>query len=259
MNICEHLTATAKLLPDKVAIVFEGDRFTFARLDSLSRQAGSLLVDAGIRPGDRVAMMLPNVPAFAVWYYAALRVGAIAVSISTRLTNQEVAFVVGDCGAKVFVSDQPKISDSAEYLSDGVTNSFEVAETGEPCNGLFVGRDTEAAENCYEASPQDPAVILYTSGTTGFAKGRYAFAPERLLQRQRVQSSLWNAARRSRAAVGAIVSLLRSERLAEFRAQRGWDDCSTEAIRPARSQAADRARAGDAVVRRTDDVSVIPR
>ena len=104
MNICEHLALTAKLFPEKEAIVFEGQRFTFAELDSLSRSVAQLLTDSGVTRGDRVAIMMPNVPAFVVWYYGALRVGAIAVSISTRLAASEVSFLVGDCEAKVFVA-----------------------------------------------------------------------------------------------------------------------------------------------------------
>ena len=66
MNICEHLTVTAKLLPEKEAIVFEGRRYSYKEMDDLTLSAAQRLLDAGVAGGDRVAIMLPNVPAFVV-------------------------------------------------------------------------------------------------------------------------------------------------------------------------------------------------
>ena len=66
MNICEHLFVTAKLFPDKEAVVFQGQRFTYAQLASMTAAAAEQLSAAGIERGDRVAIMLPNVPAFIV-------------------------------------------------------------------------------------------------------------------------------------------------------------------------------------------------
>ncbi len=111
MNICEHLTATARIYPDRDAIRFEGTSLTYAQLDALSLAAANQLAEQGIRAGDRVAMMLANVPAFAVWYYAALRIGAIAVSISTRSAASEVAYFVKDSGASLLVSDNTSRDD----------------------------------------------------------------------------------------------------------------------------------------------------
>ncbi len=170
MNICEHLTGTAQRLPDQDALVFGGRSFTYAELDGLSAAAAEQLAAVGVGVGDRVAIMLPNVPAFVVWYYGALRLGAIAVSISTRLTGEEVAFVVSDCGAKVFVAESNSRSDVG--TPECVTKSFEVCKLGDACHGepLPTGSAGEA-EGWHEADPDDAALILYTSGTTGFAKG----------------------------------------------------------------------------------------
>lgn len=149
--------------------MFEGQTFTYAQLDQFSAAAAEQLTRASVAAGDRVAIMLSNVPAFAVWYYGALRVGAIAVSISTRLTEQEVAFVVADCGAKVFVGEaKPQTG----VLPDCVVKQFEVSDLGELCDGepLQTNAGGEAPPD-FDAEPDDAALILYTSGTTGFAKG----------------------------------------------------------------------------------------
>ena len=113
MNICEHLTDTAKIFPEKTAIVFEGRDFSYTQLNQLSAAAAEQLLSADVTPGDRVAIQLGNVPAFVVWYYAILRVGGIAVALSTRLADEEVDFMTTDCGAKVLVApDSQPIAES---------------------------------------------------------------------------------------------------------------------------------------------------
>ena len=171
MNICEHLTSTAQRLPDKAAIVFEGREFTYAELNELSAQAAHRLTLADVSPDDRVAIMLPNVPSFVVWYFGALRVGAIAVSISTRLAEKEVAFVVSDCDAKVFVAEDTQLAKLADQMPDCVDQTFGVSDCGELCDGQRLAAETIDSSTWFEADPDDAALILYTSGTTGFAKG----------------------------------------------------------------------------------------
>ena len=169
MNICEHLTATAKLFPDKEAIVFEGQRFSFAQIDSMSQSVAQQLTDSGISRGDRVAIMLPNVPAFVVWYFGALRVGAIAVSISTRLAPSEVAFLLSDCEAKTFVALPETMAELKTELPDCVAESYATSVAGDQYNGIDFEQISNA--NWIETEPDEAALILYTSGTTGFAKG----------------------------------------------------------------------------------------
>ena len=172
MNICEHLTAVAARSPERIAIVFQGQSYTYGELDRCSVSAAQLLVDSGVQTGERVAIMLPNVPAFAVWYYATLRIGAIAVSISTRLTDSEVAFVVSDCEAKAFVASE---SAEAQTLPDCVAKSLVVSDDGRyfinPAGDGQALPELPNQSTWHEASPDDAALILYTSGTTGFAKG----------------------------------------------------------------------------------------
>ncbi len=152
-----------------MALVFEGTSFTYAQIDGLSAQAAARLKKAGVGRGDRVAIMLPNVPAFVVWYYAALRIGAITVSISTRLADKEVAFVVSDCEAKVFVGDAQGFS---THLPTCVGQTFDVSDCGDRCNGESMGgASLVGSEAWVDAEPDEAALILYTSGTTGFAKG----------------------------------------------------------------------------------------
>ncbi len=178
MNICEHLTVTAKLFPDKVALIFEEHRFTFTELDRLAQAAGQLLDDAGVARGSRVAIVLPNVPAFVVWYYAALRIGAIAVSISTRLTTSEIVDLLSDCQATSLVALSGTLEGIQNELPTCVTSCIATSENGDIGNNKPLTIDAndftdsrQATTNWVQTEPDEPALILYTSGTTGFAKG----------------------------------------------------------------------------------------
>lgn len=169
MNVCEHLSNTAAIVPGHVAVRFEGTDFTYAQLNQLSMTASRILLDTGIRRGDRVAIMLANVPAFPVWYFAAVRIGAIAVSVSTRSAASEVAFLAADCEACFFVADVATLQKVQSELPSCVLNSASVSDLGDVCNNAaLVLTDTVPILNLVA---NDPAVILYTSGTTGFAKG----------------------------------------------------------------------------------------
>jgi long-chain acyl-CoA synthetase len=137
----------------------------------LSNDCAHRLRTSGIQRGDRVAIMLANVPAFVVWYYATLRLGAIAVSISTRLADREVAFVISDCEARAFITDAATMSRVGDSLPATVASAEEVSELGDACGDAAIASGPADHRGWIEAEPDEAALILYTSGTTGFAKG----------------------------------------------------------------------------------------
>jgi long-chain acyl-CoA synthetase len=127
----------------------------------------ALLAEHGVTRGDRVGIMLPNVPYFPVCYYGILRAGAVAVPMNVLLKKREVAFYLRDPGAKVLFAWH----DFGEDAEAGAQ------EAGAECvlikPGEFERRlgSSEPAREVVDSEDDDTAVILYTSGTTGTPKG----------------------------------------------------------------------------------------
>src|ERR1700690_1556225 len=100
-NLALNLTDTASRTPNRPAIRLDNEVTTYGELNELTARVAGWLKQQGVQPGDRIAIMLPNVPAFPVLYYGALRAGAAVVPMNPLLKAREVAHYVGDSGAKV--------------------------------------------------------------------------------------------------------------------------------------------------------------
>src|SRR5947209_336763 len=101
MNLAGLLTDSAKRHPDRVAIKLDDLEISYALLNEWSSRAASLLREKGLGVGDRVGIMLPNVPQFAVAYYGVLRIGGTVVPMNPLLKGREVRFYLSDPEAKV--------------------------------------------------------------------------------------------------------------------------------------------------------------
>src|SRR5580704_14313763 len=95
------LADIAEETPAAPAFIHGERTLTFAELLDSSARTAQGLADLGVGPGDRVALWLPNVPAYPILYFACVRLGAIAVAVNTRYRAVEVADIVGRSGAKV--------------------------------------------------------------------------------------------------------------------------------------------------------------
>ena len=103
-NLAELLTRSAAAHPDRTAIKLDDRELSYAELAAASAQVAGLLAAKGVGPGDRVGIMLPNVPYFAACYYGALRAGAAVVPMNVLLKEREVAFYLSDSGARVLLA-----------------------------------------------------------------------------------------------------------------------------------------------------------
>ncbi len=172
MNVCQSLVDTARLFADREAIYFEGESVTYGALESLSGRAADVLRESGVQRQDRVGIVIPNVPAFAVWYYACLRIGAVVVSVNTRLQGEEIAFILADCSARVVVMTDDIRNHVQSHLPDCVEHTLTVSVDARACNHqLLADRPGGRVTGFEQMEPDQLATILYTSGTTGFPKG----------------------------------------------------------------------------------------
>ncbi len=139
---------------------------SYRELREAAGRVTSLLSSLRIEPGDRVALMMPNVPAFPVIFYGAIGAGAVVVPMNPLLKSREVAFYLGDSGAKVIFAWHAASDEAAKGAESAGAEMIRVDEpdASSVLAGLEPGRRAERAEN-------DDAVILYTSGTTGQPKG----------------------------------------------------------------------------------------
>ena len=104
MNLAGNLAQTATQFGDRPALRLNDKTITYRHLDDRSARVATLLGSFGIRPGDRVGLMMPNVPEFAMAYYGILRAGAVVVPMNTLLKEREVAFYLRDAGARLLVA-----------------------------------------------------------------------------------------------------------------------------------------------------------
>jgi long-chain acyl-CoA synthetase len=167
MNLAGLLTASAERDPDHVAIKLDDAELTYGALDGASAHIAGLLAEHGFERGDRVGIMLPNVPYFPVIYYGVLRAGGVVVPMNVLLKKREVAYYLSDSGAKLVFAWH----DFAQDAQAGAEQAGAECLLVEP--GAFeeqVGAatpDTAVADT----ADDDTAVLLYTSGTTGQPKG----------------------------------------------------------------------------------------
>jgi long-chain acyl-CoA synthetase len=167
MNLAGNLTRTAAEHADRIAIRLDDATLTYAQLDGATRHAAGLLAQYGVEPGDRVAIMLPNVPQFAVLYYGILRAGAVVVPTNPLLKAREVAYYLSDSGARLIFAWHG----FAEEATAGAAATGAEVVIVEPASfEAAVGAAAPIAD-VVERDADATAVILYTSGTTGRPKG----------------------------------------------------------------------------------------
>jgi fatty-acyl-CoA synthase len=176
------LERTVRVFPGKLAVVYGDQRLSWSEFaEQIGRFAGAL-VRSGVEPGDRVAVLAPNVPTLLAAHFAVLRVRAVLVAINTRLNAGEVRYILNHCGAKVVIVDSelaPQVSDGTEPLTAKprlVNLEDPVAGvTGAPLDGPTFDEFIDGAEVLPVATSIDDELrttsINYTSGTTGRPKG----------------------------------------------------------------------------------------
>jgi long-chain acyl-CoA synthetase len=163
LSLASVLEESALRRPAKTAVVEGPSSATYAELwDAALRRAGALR-EAGVRPGDRVALLGLNTIDFVTAYYGILAAGAVVVPVAPMLVPDEVAFLVQDSGARVAL-----VADDLAPILQGAPDVRVL-----PFSSAFADAGADVAPGARRAArePLDPAVLFYTSGTTGRPKG----------------------------------------------------------------------------------------
>jgi long-chain acyl-CoA synthetase len=184
-NLSSLLEDSASKYPTRDAVVLGDTRLTYAQLNGAANQVANLLVESGVQPGDKVALSCPNLPYFPIVYYGILKAGAVVVPLNVLLKGREVAYHLADSEAKAYLCFQgtPELPIGAEgYAGFEQTDGCELflMITADPAAPSPIEGTTTLGAGMAGKAPTfetvatgdgDTAVILYTSGTTGQAKG----------------------------------------------------------------------------------------
>lgn len=180
VNIGQVLSNRARRDPNLEAMVDcgSGERFTYAEINARTNRVANMLADRGVRTGDRVALLLMNGTAYYEAYFACAKLGAVAVPLNWRLVPDELAYILGNAGAKTLVFDTDFDSQVQALQADGDTlvEDWLQVPAGEPLLPFAANYDAiSAASSDAEPEPgafgDDDLYIMYTSGTTGLPKG----------------------------------------------------------------------------------------
>ena len=152
MLLWTRLKSRAAAYPDKLAVICGDTRLTYAQFVDQAERVAHAWLRQGLRPGDRIALHLRNGIELATCYYACFAGGFVAVPVNTRLTPEEIAYVLEHSGARAYLAQ-------ADLRIPTSIPSWEF-HTAEEINGTLP-----------VPNPDDPAMLLYTSGTTARPKG----------------------------------------------------------------------------------------
>jgi long-chain acyl-CoA synthetase len=167
LNLASLLTESAQRTPEAPAIRLSENELSYAVLDDQSARLATLLREKGLEQGDRVGVMLPNVPQFPIAYYGVLRAGCVVVPMNVLLKRREIAFYLEDSGAKLLLAWHGFAEEAAAGAADAGAELVEV----EPASFAAALAEPEPTPGLADTAEDDTAVILYTSGTTGKPKG----------------------------------------------------------------------------------------
>ncbi|MEP7330797.1 MAG: long-chain fatty acid--CoA ligase [Terracoccus sp.] len=165
-NLADNLTRTAERHGNRPAIKLDGLVLTYSELQDGARRVAALLKSKGVGSGDRVGLVMPNVPPFPVLFYGAAAIGAVVVPMNPLLKGREVRYYLEDSGASIVFAWK----DMAEEAGKGASEvGIECVEVGLDFAEALGQHDPD--DEVVDREDDDTVVLLYTSGTTGQPKG----------------------------------------------------------------------------------------
>ena len=174
-TLIEALTKSLDRFDDRVAVTVDGSKYTYGELDERSNAVANALVDRGVEPGDRVALMMSNCLGYAIADLALLKAGAVKLPLNDMLTEDEFEYMLSDSGTETVIAG-PEFTDTLASLDasvDTLDRGIVIDSESDQFDSL---EDLEAEGDTTEppsvaVSPESPVGHFYTGGTTGDPKG----------------------------------------------------------------------------------------
>ena len=189
MNVVHNLEKAAFHFPEKVAVI-EGDtKVSYAEFDRDANRIACAMTSAGVRPGDHIALCAPNSYRWLAFYFGALKVGAVAVTFSHFMMQDELLKVLEDCKPKVMFVVDEKLDEIKKCRIQGFPELI-VSDSGDIAYARFIEKGA-ARFRTVQRHRHDTAAILYTGGTTGTPKGA-------MLSHENLQATLFNVVHNER-------------------------------------------------------------
>ena len=176
INLVQMLEVVSSRCPQNIALVFGAKQISYQELIDCSEKLAASLDRLGVRAFDKVAVWLPNCPAFVYAFFAILRLRAIAVPINTMFKREEARFVIEDCAASVLICSIDKAADAENIFSRLDTLKYVICHPAPRGTKLMLDlfalmKEAEGKVEAVKIEESDLAEIIYTSGTTGRPKG----------------------------------------------------------------------------------------
>ena len=180
LNLAMLLELSSRRDPGKVAVIFDEMKLRYAELNGAVNKIAHGLKQLGVRPGDKVSMLLPNTPHFVMCYYAILKVGATVVPLNVLFKQHEIEYHLKDSDSVALITWEGFLEEAAPgfqavescrnlIIAQAPTSTNQLPDGAIALNAFLA--DSPPVFDTVQTMPDDTAVILYTSGTTGRPKG----------------------------------------------------------------------------------------
>jgi long-chain acyl-CoA synthetase len=186
VNIADNLEKTSYYYPNNTAVI-EGERtISYSEFNQDVSRIASGLIALGVRPGDYAAICVPNSYAWLTFYFGVLKAGAVVITFSNHLKEEEFKRIISDCEPKVIFTTDDRVRDLEDRENRPYLNYIICDKDGDiSCKGLMEKGVFEF--HAVDRNRKDMAAIIYTGGITGIAKGA-------MLSHENIQASIFNVA-----------------------------------------------------------------
>jgi len=173
MNLADLLENTAKRIPDRVAVRFEGEETTYRELNRRVDALAGGLSSLDLQSGDTCILMMQSTLEFVTAYYALARMGVVIVPVNFLYKRHELSHIFADSKARGFIGMAPFLEEPQKVLADLPDLKIRVALGVDEGSGFIPFETVQKSSGTFQCAGgnQDTAAIIYTSGTTGVPKG----------------------------------------------------------------------------------------